>query len=178
MASEPSTSDGGSSVFAPASPTFTSALGCRNASARAVAAAASTGPSPQASVAAPSAPSSSRSVAATTRITARTLVPRKGEPAQGTLRDGISTLSRSKKPPRLAAGQTANNRTKAVRRRGGLSFDRRKRTAAAPRSLVPPVPLVGDLRFPLQDLRPSRVYMEQPHPEVRRCTPHRSKRGS
>src|SRR5438128_6921027 len=59
-------------------PTWRSASGPRDARADAVAAAASTGPIPQASVSAPPAPSSSRCVAATTRITRRTLPPGRG----------------------------------------------------------------------------------------------------
>src|SRR5262245_45493441 len=54
-------------------PTWTTAVGRDSAKARAVAAAASTGPIPQTRVAPPLAPASSRSVAATTRITARTV---------------------------------------------------------------------------------------------------------
>ena len=50
-----------------------SAAGCETASAAAVRAAASTGPTPHTSVSAPSAPRSSSVVAATTRITARTV---------------------------------------------------------------------------------------------------------
>ncbi len=66
----PITSRGAGIPRAPAMPTWRSASGRSAASASAVDAAASTGPMPQASVGAPPAPASSRSVAATTRIIA------------------------------------------------------------------------------------------------------------
>ena len=94
-ASEPITSWGTGMPRAPAIPTWSTASGRSSVSARAVAAAASTGPIPQASVTAPAAPASSRSVAATTRII-RATVAVSPERVNGCKdrRDGISIGSR------------------------------------------------------------------------------------
>src|SRR5438477_10185971 len=116
---------------------------------------------PHASTAAPSAPASSLSVAATTRITPERYSPQMGEPAQGTPDHGISTLNRKKKPPPASRNPVANNRKKAVRRRGGLSLER-------PQGRVSGVPLVGDFWIGVQDLARSCVSdWNKPHPEVR-----------
>ena len=111
---------------APAMPTWRRESGRSAASACAVEAAASTGPMPQARVAAPSAPASSRSVAATTRIIATNAndgSPERVNPRRlrkvwpGPASQTVPQRTRRSQPQ--ARGEL---NTKAVHRRGGLSI--------------------------------------------------------
>src|SRR2546423_6444578 len=134
-------------------PTCSSAEGRPSANARAVATAASTGPRPHTSTGVPSAPASSRSVAATTRITPERYSPRWVNQRKE-LRTAASQHSAATKTAAKTSHRPGGEQLKeAVHRRGGLSYE-------------PCTPGGGFLRTPARSAPLVRLTWDKPHPEV------------